>query len=160
MAKLALFDLDRTLADDTHRIQYALDKEWADYFDIDRMRADPVSTEGRSAVRRAQLMGFEIGYMTGRRIDRYEVSSEWLFMGGFPNPERIIMRSFEDKLLLAEFKLRRLTEIIESGRYDAVVLFDDDREVVRLVHEAHGIAAAVHCTWLPKPEAMVNNVVG
>ena len=101
--KLVLFDIDGVLADDTHRVQYALDKQWTDYFDL--IRDDTPLEEGiELAQSYANRPDVEVQYLTGRRIDLYEITQNWLYKYRLPNPERITMRGFAHRDILARFK--------------------------------------------------------
>lgn len=154
MTKIAFFDIDGVLANDTHRVPFALERNWIEYFDAKRMAADDVWPQGQERVLDAALSGYTIAYLTGRRQDRRVVTEDWLDSFGFP-AGRLVMRSFQDTMPLANFKERYIAKQVASGNYTDVVLFDDDPEVVRFVQEQVGFSAAIHCTWHIKKKAMV-----
>jgi len=165
--KLALIDLDGVVANDNHRIQYALAKEWVEYFRPERMGADSVWTEGQDLVRSLQDDGWTIAYLTGRRSALREVTEAWLATHEFPFGV-LYMREpiwIKDGLLqdapewpevrLADFKVETIRRIVSLRSPEDVVLYDDDPEVVRTVQEQISPTAARLCTWNEKPEAMV-----
>lgn len=153
--KLALFDLDGVLADDRHRVQYALSKQYAIYFQPERMLMDAVWPQGREMVDAYRTdPEWEIQYLTGRRSDRRLVTAVWLAKNGFPAGE-VNVRPFHDHRRLAILKESFVRACLASGNYSDVVLFDDDPEVCRVIQENLGEQHARHCTWYIKEKAMV-----
>lgn len=156
--QLALIDIDGVLANDEHRVQHALNREWAIYFAPARMKQDSPLQGGRELIQRLIREGWEIQYLTGRREDRRAVTTLWLIEHGFPIAP-IHMRGRQEKMPLANFKKMRIQEMLETGLYDEIVLHDDDPEVIRLVKETFGDDYGVHCTWYIKKEAMVKKAI-
>lgn len=152
--KLALIDIDGVLADDRARLPHALAKEYALYFDPEAMAADLAHSEGQMLVSRALDTGYVVAYLTGRREDRRTVTEYWLDAHGFP-AGRLTMRSFTEKMPLANFKTEYIQKILAFGTYTDVVLFDDDPEVIRFVKEQVGPDFAHHCTWQVKEKELV-----
>lgn len=154
LKKLLLFDIDGVLADDTHRIRYFLDGEYADYFD----RAS-LDTPLREGIRLAQKYGgtsdYEVQYLTGRRVDLYDITRAWLKFHHLPNPEKITMRGFADRDVLANYKVGVIKNAINGGEFASVNLIDDDPEVVRVVNETFGEGTATLATWYSKHPDMV-----
>ena len=152
--KLVLFDIDGVLADDSHRLQYALDKNWDMYFKL--ILLDKPLHEGISS---AQVFGdrpdVEVQYLTGRRIDLYEETKQWLTINQLPNPERITMRGFAHRDILSKFKVGVIKNAIEGGYFSSVHLYEDDPEVVRLVNETFGEGTATLTTWYVKNTEMI-----
>lgn len=153
--KLALLDIDGVLADDRHRVRYAVERLWYLYFDSERMAADAIWPQGKRLYQRLVRSGWEIGYLTGRREDRRNITTLWLRAAGYDASRAPSMRAVGDRTPLANLKVERLRHLIDSGDYRKVVLFDDDPEVIRLVHERLGTEYAVHCTWHIKEKALV-----
>lgn len=155
--KLALFDIDGVLANDTHRVDHALNRNWDKYFDKNLMASDGVWEQGRSMIEDKRAEGFTIAYLTGRRDDRREVTEDWLLENNFPWG-RVIMREWDYyDLRLAELKALVVGKLVDSGKFEDVVLFDDDPEVIQEVQEEVGISHAVHCTWHVKQKALVKS---
>lgn len=153
--KLALLDIDGVLADDRHRVHYAIVRNWYSYFHPELMARDGVWPQGRALYERLLRQGYQVSYLTGRREDRRGVTTLWLLANGFDTRHAVRMRSTAISLPLANLKAERLRELIEGGDYREVVLFDDDPEVVRLVHEQLGPQHAVHCTWHVKQKSLI-----
>lgn len=157
--RLALFDIDGVLADDRHRVHYALKQDWMSYFKLANVAADDVWEQGKSAVYK-ELLDFttDVGYLTGRREDLRPTTQRWLNENGFPAgpaPHMLIMRQFSQRERLAELKAATIAGILKDTDYDQVVLYDDDPEVIRVVQEQFGTDAGIHCTWHIKEEALI-----
>lgn len=152
--KLALLDIDGVLANDTHRVHFALEREWAKYFDPERVAQDAVWQQGLDIARQLKDEGFVVGFLTGRREDLREVTEDWLLDNNFPFG-RVTMRRADQKMPLANFKVEYMKKILASGHFDSVVLYEDDPEVIRLVHEVLGEQSGIHCTWHIKQKALV-----
>lgn len=167
MVNIAYFDIDGVLANDGHRVHFALDRDWANYFDPKRMAADLVWEEGRELAQQYAADGWDVRYLTGRRIDRYLVTHDWLINQGFPwqgeiasvsddaAMPRLRMRSFSEIKRLAEHKTEILRRVIATEHPERLVLFEDDPEVVKLVQETFGPDFARLTPWYVKEKAMV-----
>jgi hypothetical protein len=156
MTKLALIDVDGVIADDRHRHQFAIDKNYAEYFDADRMAADGVWVESVFLIESLVDDGYTIAYLTGRREDRRQVTEDWMDRNGFPTG-RLIMRTFDYTMRLAEFKAMHIENLL--GYYESVTLFDDDPEVVNHIQTTVGDNRAVFCGWNVKPTEMIKKAV-
>lgn len=155
---LFLFDIDGVVADDTHRVQFALDKDWGSYFSL--LHRDAVLEDGkRLALEKSGLPNAEVQYLTGRRIDLYETTKTWLISNGFPNPEAITMRGFAHKSILAKYKAGVIQSAVESERFSSVHLFEDDPAVVDYVNSIFGNGTASLCTWYVKKTEMVKRAL-
>lgn len=154
--KLVLFDIDGVLADDSHRLHYALNKQWSDYFRM--IWYDSPLEEGIARVRYWQdRPDVEIQYLTGRRIDLYETTKNWLTAQGLPNPERITMRGFAHRDILAKYKVGVIKNALEGGYFQSVLLYEDDPAVVELVNSTFGEGTAVLTTWYVKNSEMIKS---
>lgn len=158
MSKLVLFDIDGVLANETHRVHYALSCQWINYFRPDLVSKDSVWEIGREIAPEYEADGWEIGYLTGRRYTIREVTSLWLEKNGFPNGI-LHMRGRGIQYPLAAFKLQFLRKILDEGEYDEVLLLDDDPEVIEMIHRLLGREYAYHCTWHIKQKALVRRAV-
>lgn len=155
--KLVLFDIDGVIADDSYRVQYALDKQWDRYFQL--AETDTPLQEGVNLANSyKERPDVEIQYLTGRRIDLYETTKLWLkFQAQVPNPEKITMRGFAHRDVLAKFKVGVIRNAIEGGYFSSVLLYEDDPEVVRLVNETFGEGTAILTTWYVKHSEMIKS---
>lgn len=153
---LVLFDIDGTIADDSHRIHFALNKEWVQYFDPTLVALDSVIAEGHAYVELALQNGLDVGYLTGRRDTLYDTTAQWLARNGFPAGVLLGMRRMEQKKRLAEFKLDAIGYLLAdfSNDYDSVILYEDDPEVVRVINEVFPNTARL-VPWANKPEALI-----
>lgn len=172
--KLALFDIDGVCLNDSHRIHFALAKDWASYFDPAIMVLDDAFAEGLSIVRAARDGGWDVAYLTGRRSALRHVTELTLSAHDFPfaplymrEPEwldeegRLLDSGTWPKDVLAMFKVNEIRRLVSLYTPEAVVLFEDDPEVVRLVNES-AFATNVEATlvnWSVKPQAMVKAAV-
>lgn len=156
--KLAVFDLDGVVFDDSHRVAFALAKNWGEYFTPTRVLADPVFDMARTLIRIMQEDGWEIAYLTGRRNDIRPVTEKALDLAGLPMG-RLTMRDYPEpqgKLRLAEYKVNVLRDLMNTRPdLEDVVLFEDDPEVVRFTQEQLGSSHAMLCDWHIKEPAMV-----
>ena len=152
--KIAFFDIDGVLADDTHRVEFALVKKWNDYFNIDRVKSDGTWDQGKAAVEQAEKDGWTVAYLTGRREDLREVTAQWLSDQGFPDGA-LYMRPGSVRIPLANLKADFLERVSKTVEDVQVVLYDDDPEVARLVSDRLGADAMMHCTWHVKQKALV-----
>lgn len=153
MRRIALFDLDGTLADDRHRVQHVLDGDWAGYFQPERVSADTVLAEGMKLVQKYQRAGFEIGYLTARRHILRSTTEDWLDKGGFPTG-RLYMKEWEETRPAANFKADICQHLLRSKVFNEVVLFEDDPETVAHVNKTTD-AHAILITYYVKEKAMV-----
>jgi phosphoglycolate phosphatase-like HAD superfamily hydrolase len=160
MHRLAFFDLDGVLADERHRAEHALHKDWGNYFDPVLVRRDGVFAQGRAAYENTLLAGFDVAYLTGRREDLRPTTVKWLRRHGFDETLPLVMRDYRHTTK-GGFPLARLkAAIVAEARhiYDEVWLFDDDVKVIDAVRQVQGVRA-VHCTWHVKPTRLVNSGV-
>lgn len=156
--RVAFFDIDGVLADDSHRVEHALAKRWDSYFLLSAVAADTVWPQGRQALEQAQAEGWEIAYLTGRREDLRATTANWLLLNHFP-AGILHMRPCGVKKPLANLKADILTSIHAVSEKTQLVLYDDDPEVIRLVRSLLGVHSAVHCTWHIKQQALVRTAV-
>jgi hypothetical protein len=148
---LALLDLDGMLADDRHRVHFALARDWGSYFS--RMGLDGVWRQGREVYDNAWMLGWDLAYCTGRREDTQDMTQQWLHRNRFDAELPLRMRRMDDRRPLAQVKY----EVVQfyARRYERVLLFDDDPDVIAAVGARYGR----HCTWYIKPKPLVSRAV-
>lgn len=161
MTGVALIDIDGVIADDRHRVPFALRKEWVEYFAPERVSADGVWLPGKDLVSALSRNGVEIRYLTGRREDLRPVTEAWLRDNGFPDGP-LYMKPFPQEGVenptLAKYKADKIQALrAAEGRH--FVLYDDDPEVVRYVRLVHGDYAATQPSWNVKDPGMVKQAV-
>ncbi len=148
--RLALFDLDGVVCDDRHRVEFALNRDWCEYFG--RIGDDRPWPQGRELFDNAHILDFDIAYLTGRREDLRPGTRAWLRQHRFNHRLPLLMRQHEDRRPLAEVKAGVVAEALRH--YAEVIMYDDDPHVIELVSQVPG-ARARHCTWHIKPERLV-----
>jgi len=154
MTHLDLIDIDGVLADDQHRVHHALAARWAEYFDETAMAADTSIEEGLALVKERIATGGEVQYCTGRREDRRFVTTKWLLDNGYPTLP-LLMKERGTGTTLAEYKRQVIEDLLATGEFESITLWDDDPEVVRVIQEAFGETSAVHCVWRIKHPDLV-----
>lgn len=159
-------DLDGVLADDRHRIQFAVAKDWDAYFSPERILADDPWPEGQELVARLLSEGFVVQYLTGRWSSLRAVTEEWLDRNGFPmrrltmreplwHPQNLSEHAGWPSTRLGEFKVEYIARTRQSGGYDAIRMYDDDVTVIDAVKAHFGPESATLCTWSIKPAEVV-----
>lgn len=152
--RLAFLDLDGVIADERHRQQYAINRDWGQYFHPELMKQDAVWRQGRELYENCHLVGFDVAYLTGRREDTRPVTQKWLRKRDFDDELPLVMRPMADRRPLAELKAAIIAEELRRGGYDEIWMFDDDPYVIEKVCQVRG-ARGRHCTWHIKPNRMV-----
>ncbi|GAA3018186.1 phosphatase domain-containing protein [Streptomyces fulvorobeus] len=143
---LAVFDLDGTLADTTHR-QHFLEgarRDWQGFFSA--AADDPPLAEGVRLVL-ASERECEVVYLTGRPERCRRDTLAWLARQGLPDG-RLLMRRDDDR---RPARLTKLEMLKRLGReHDVRVLVDDD-ELVCDAAEAAGFAVTRARWAMPSP---------
>lgn len=157
--RLALLDIDGLVANDSHRVDHAVNRRWATYFDPKLVAQDTVWPEGQQLAERLVDDGWTVSYLTGRRAVLRATTEAWLDQHGFPIG-RLIMReaAWQNDIQskpLAVFKVETMRRLLDRQDIDALVLYDDDPEVVRHVQDEIGFIYAVGCYWNVKPKALI-----
>lgn len=158
--KLALIDIDGLIADDDHRVHFALEKKWTDYFKPELVVQDGLLPEGYDLVMSLVEDGWTIAYLTGRRDSLRGTTENWLDFYGFPMG-RLTMKTLSQSgtVTLANYKSDVIQDIVDLKSWEEVVLFDDDDAVIRHIQETFGESHGVHCSWYVKKKAMVKAAV-
>lgn len=148
MSKLALIDMDGTLSDDRARAAEYIKGTYSSYWDRDRMLADPVFEPAADLIKQLAAEGWEIGVLTARLEDlNREITEVWLENQGYDlYPIYLRPRAFES-LNPSEYKSFVVHTLIQSGKYQDVVLYDNDLIVVGSVTKAVGPQHVVYCGW-------------
>lgn len=160
---LSIFDIDGTVANDSHRVKYALQKKWTEYFKPGRVLADALIPQGLAYVELALSSGHDVAYMTGRRSDLLPATLSWLSKVGLPTNVKMYMRPLVSTTTprprLADLKTAYLKTISATAEYSTILLYEDDPEVVRVVNEAtyaDGVEVrAILVPWADKPKELV-----
>lgn len=154
--RLVLFDIDGVVADDSHRVEFARNKNWGAYFEL--ADKDAPLDKGRDLVfKELHEPNTEVQYLTGRRIDLYAVTYRWLRRHGFPNEKSITMRGFAHRDILAKYKAGVIRNAIEGNHFSSVLLYEDDPAVVEYVNAQFGEGTAILCDWYTKHPDMIKH---
>ena len=154
--KLAIFDLDGTLANDSQRTPFAVQKRWTEYFNNDRMLADLMHSDGRVFFDWFHdVLEWDTIYLTGRRYNREATTRAWLKEHDFPRLPLFMRQNNSHGEVLADFKVRIIKQFHELWDIEEFIIFDDDEAVIAAVQKIWGEKSGVLCTWQPKPEAMI-----
>jgi hypothetical protein len=148
--KLALYDMDGTLSDDSHRRNLYVPGIYTPYWDREQLLKDKMWFAARLSTEAMRDAGWHLGVLSARSERNREVTEEWLEREGV-DVHAVWLKgkenSYTENLTPAQFKLFKLIEILASGVWDAVVLYDNDREVVDLVKTHLGTQYVVLCSW-------------
>lgn len=148
MRPLAVFDLDGTLADVTHRVHHVerRPKDWDAFFAaaVD----DPPLAVGLAMVREAET-DCEIAYLTGRPERCRQDTLDWLSRHDLPEGE-LVMRPERERRPARLTKPGMLARLAE-GRTVAVVV-DDDDAAVKAYRDAGW--PVLHATWAAESAAL------
>jgi len=151
MARVALWDMDGTLSDDRHRRHLYVPGTYSEYWNRDRMMADPVFMQGKTHFDQLKSEGWLVGILTARsEKHNADVTEDWLEQNGF-EPDFVWLKGEADASKSPpQFKretLQRLTRGINTALYTDVVLYDNDPLVVAEVKHWLGDSHVVHCGW-------------
>lgn len=148
MTKLALFDMDGTLANDSERRKAYIAGQYSDYWNHEKMLADELYPEAEAAFRKAEAEGCDIVILTAR-LESYnhDLTAKWLESKGLTVMDMIFRPDLLNYMRPAEFKSRIIGSIIRSGKYESILLYENDPEVVERITQDHGAQYVFHATW-------------
>jgi hypothetical protein len=148
LIRLALFDMDGTLSNDTHRQDEYRAGKYSRYWDKDLIMQDPVWQVAVDKYHELESEGWTMGILTARREDyNIETTHAWLEEHGlYPNP--IILRpNYLAYLRPPQFKTVVVQGLLRLPEVTDVVLYDNDALVVEAIQSNVGGQHVVHCTW-------------
>lgn len=130
MIKAYIFDIDGTLADCTHRLNYVLkDKKDWDIFHKSASEDTPIleTIECAKALKQA---GYEIVIVTGRPESSRGITEKWLLDNGIEFIELFMRENWNH---VPDFQLKK--EIYENkiqDKYEVLGIFEDRKNVVEM----------------------------
>ena len=126
--KTAIFDIDGTLADSSHRVHYVLahPKNW-DAFHAESINDEPHAHIVELAILLAQA-GYEIVCCSGRGEEYRDITLDWIEANGIPY-SALYMRATGDRRDDSIVKLELLVRMRADG-FDPKIAFDDRDRVV------------------------------
>lgn len=126
----AMFDLDGTLSDCTHRLGFAREKRWDDFHAASPL--DPPHAAECAIVRAWASAGNFVAYNTGRTEPYRILTRQWLAAHRLPAGP-LFMRETGDRRPSTEAKLDKLValqqSVMEPGDVLAFVMEDQDKLV-------------------------------
>lgn len=155
---ICYFDLDGTLADRRHRLDFYLPGggvDWAQVYAPANVLKDPLLDVGYAHHQRLAAQGAEIWYLTARTERNRPATAQWLAAHGFP-PERLIMKPNTEARPASDWKLAWLeTLIAEDGHQGRTIVVIDNAYgfIDELDHRARHDGWPVEtilADWLPE----------
>ena len=139
MKDTIIVDLDGTLCDHSHRLQWALSRDWKQYNSwchLDTPHKEVVET-----VRLFREAGYKILVVTGRPEELRATSRCWLDHYAPGRREGMLMRPLEDMRHDYELKLSMIEQHFGSKQnvLDHVLLALEDRDQVTQAYRAYGL---------------------
>lgn len=128
-----IFDLDGTLADDTHRVHLLGNGQWDEYFA--RCPDDKAIEHIVQVADALAEYGFTIAIVTGRSETVREETLAWLRDALVYTPKIVIMRGKDDRRPNSEMKLAALAELRAKG-YEVLMAFDDQPQTCAMWRSA------------------------
>ncbi|SRR6266404_1684135 len=161
--KIAVVDIDRTVADPTHRVHLLQGhsevlgptgkkgkKHWDLFLDPELMIKDPVMPGAISGLQTLVDLGYDIVFLTGRNRSLWFVTTEWLLQ----NLRMIVgvncdllMRDVDDRRPGAEVKIDILEKYLASSKKISseverpMILALDDEPLILDAYARNGILA-------------------
>ena len=135
MARLALFDLDGTLSDDSERAQFFIQGQPTEYWDRDKMLADPIFPGAFNLIRGLESVDTHIGILSARQDElNRKVTQQWLDSFDL-NPAYVILKPKRFSYMKPEeFKCMKLASILADDEFTDVVFYENERGVVDYIN--------------------------
>ena len=147
--KCYIFDLDGTLADDSHRWHHVqATGDWDKYYA--EASADKPITHVIEIAKALRVAGYSIVIITGRSESIRAETEQWLLQHGVLFRE-LIMRKKSDRRRNSELKLEALEDLVLRG-YLPLMVFEDLPAAVATYRRA-----GVPCAQVADPEEWANS---
>lgn len=128
-----IFDLDGTLADDSHRVHLLANGQWDEYFA--RCPNDKAIEHIVQVANALSAFDFAIAIVTGRSETVREETLAWLGRALEYPVDELIMRGKDDRRPNSEMKLAALTDLRGKG-YEVLMAFDDQPQTCAMWRNA------------------------
>ncbi len=168
-SKLAIIDIDVTIADPGHREHFIngpkSQANWDAFIHPQHVAQDPAVPGAREAISKLIRAGYNIVFLTGRNEGLAEVTQEWLidkigvntYLGNKPGNRpgySLLMRPKGNQETATIFKGRVMKQIMRGRKELATLAFDDD-PYMWPIYTKHGCVAfkAPDCWASLFPEA-------
>ncbi len=176
MSKLAIIDIDVTIADLSHREHLVQgpkkQQNWDAFIHPQAVAKDPAVPGAREAIHKLIRAGYDLVFLTGRNDGLADVTQEWLinkmgvetYMGKKKSNDRgyqLLMRPKGNQETATIYKGRLMKQIMR-GRKDAATLAFDDDAYMWSIYAKHGcvVFKAPDCwaSLFPESEALPTEV--
>lgn len=147
--RLALWDIDGTLADDTHRKDAYLSGDFKEYFSSARMLDDPLIPEARYELLRLLDSGWSLAFCTARRERNRTPTVEWLVRHDLLGPWPVFMRPDDSPQNPAQYKASTIRTFRDMGH--TVRMYEDDPDVHAEICSLVGEEDIVLVPWARRP---------
>lgn len=132
--RCVIFDLDGTLADDSHRREHMVNGDWDKYFSL--CPGDTVIRPIAACAEAFHADGATIVVITGRSESVRRETLDWLAeLRFFVDPDLVFMRPAGDFRKNSEVKLEALAKLRALG-YDPQLAFDDQPATCKMWRDA------------------------
>lgn len=142
---IAIFDLDMTLADNTHRLTYKESKDYKTFYDNDLVFEDAPIIKNVSFLKRLMAAGIKPVFITGRNINCEAGTKDWirqyLEVEVNANPLTLWMRNSRDWRPAEIIKSEAFTLLELSKEFGTFVGAFDDSLVCRNMYARFGLPA-------------------
>mgnify|MGYP001305624926 CR=1 FL=1 len=131
--KTVIFDIDGTLADDSHRLHFveSKPKDYKQYNDL--MHMDTVKPEVKALLEQYHKVGYVVKLITGRWERHRDVTEKWLFENGIFH-DGLTMRQDEDFRCGTIVKREELNKLRQEG-HNVVAAFEDRNKLINMFRE-------------------------
>lgn len=135
MIGVYVFDIDGTIADNSHRTHHLLKqpKDWDAYHA--EVMGDNVHHHIANLAWDLHLAGKPLVFCTGRHDGQRQQTIDWFCKTGLPMPHRLYMRKEGDHRPDHIVK-RELLDQIKADGFEPIMVFDDRNSVVKMWREA------------------------
>jgi phosphoglycolate phosphatase-like HAD superfamily hydrolase len=135
-----VFDLDKTLADDEHRVHFlSNERDWKSYYE-NCDKDEPI--QATCAIANSLSSLYSILIVTGRSEVVEEKTHAWL-RKHVPGYKAIFMRGAKDYRPNAEIKLEHMRAIEKLWGYKVLMVFDDQPQVCDALRAAGYLVAQI-----------------
>lgn len=143
--KIVLWDIDGTLANDSHRKRHFKAKDYARYFDPELMMADTLIPRAAEQFHVHAASGMSVAFATARRERNREVTERWLVEKGLKGVWPVFMRADDSEETPAQFKSAVIRYFRDNGY--RVLFYEDDIEVYDELVAEFGTASIRFARW-------------
>lgn len=135
---VALWDMDGTLADDSHRKEHYLAQDWGQYFSFKNIIADPLLTPARLLIAQQMLAHTRVFIVTARREQNRKATEHWLEKHKLHENIPVFMRAKNDSRSPSEFKVSAVEYFLAQPEVGNIEFYENDDSVVEALNAQFG----------------------